>query len=170
MRKPAAVVVGLLCLGMAGAMGTASALTPEQPPGRMIVIRNDDGVLARVPLAGDTFAVGYRNSLYGTFAEERYTVGVDGTYRLEQIAADQLAVLEEYYAVPDPPVAAGDGDRRAWVVPANPARPAEFTRLSLAATNLGQRTLYVPGAPPLALWTLVGDTNPFIVLNLEENP
>ena len=70
----------------------------------MLVIRgHDGGVLASMPLAGARFAVSYRNSIYGTMAEERYAVLPDGRYRLVEIAADQLAVLEEYYAVPGAP-------------------------------------------------------------------
>ena len=44
----------------------------------------------------------YRNSVYGTLAEERYRVAADGRFALVELAADQLAVLEEYYAVPGP--------------------------------------------------------------------
>jgi hypothetical protein len=121
-----------------------------------------------VPLGGDTFAVSYRNSIYGTFAEERYEIQPDGSYRLVQIAADQLAVLEEYYAVPDAPVPAGPQDRRNYVVAPDPERPVVFDTLSLAATDLGQRTLHVPGEPPLELWSLVGNHNPFVVLDIKE--
>ncbi|MDI3195612.1 hypothetical protein QK290_14725 [Pseudarthrobacter sp. AL07] len=171
MRKPAAAVVGLVCLGMLGAGGIAVAGSPLEPHRpRAVVISNDGGMLASIPLAGDTFAVSYRNSIYGTVAEERYTVQDDGSYRLVQLAADQLAVLEEYYAVPGPPSAAGDGDRREWVADPDPGHPAEFGRLSLAATDLGRRTVYVPGAPPLELWKLVEDSDPFVVLSLKETP
>lgn len=168
MRRPAAVVVTLACLGMLGGAGFAFA-SPE-PSGLSVSITNDDGELASVPLSGTSFAVSYRNSLYGTLAEERYTVEPDGTFVLDQIAADQLAVLEEYYAVPGAPSAAEASDRRAWIVEPDPARPAVFERLSLAATDLGQRTLHVPGVPPLELWTLVEDNHPFVELHLEERP
>lgn len=171
MPKPAAAVVVLVCLGILGAGGIAVAGGPVEPHrARAIVISKDGGVLASIPLAGDTFAVSYRNSLYGTAAEERYTVHDGGSYRLAQLAADQLAVLEEYYAVPGPPSAAGGGDRREWVADPDPAHPAEFSRLSLAATDLGHRTVYVPGAPPLELWKLVEDSDPFVVLSLKETP
>ena len=171
MARPAAAVVGLVCLGMLGAGGIAVAGAPaESHPPRALVISNDSGVLASVPLAGDAFAVSYRNSIYGTVAEERYTVQADGSYRLVQLAADQLAVLEEYYAVPGPPSAARDTDRRKWVTDPDPGRPAEFGRLSLAATDLDRRTVYVPGAPPLELWKLVEDSDPFVVLSLKETP
>lgn len=169
MRMPAAVVVSLACLGLLGGAGFALA-SPVEParPGWEVNISTDDGELARVPLPGNSFSVSYRNSLYGTLAEERYTVAADGTYLLEQLAADQLAVLEEYYAVPGAPSRAATSDRREWIVEPDPARPASFERLSLAATDLGERTLHVPGAPPLELWALVDDSNPFVVLHLEE--
>lgn len=171
MRKPAAVVVGLVCLGMLGMGGIAAADGPPEPQhARAMVISNDGGVLASVPLAGDTFSVSYRNSIYGTLAEERYTVQHDGSYRLVQLAADQLAVLEEYYAVPGPPSAAADSDRRKWVTNPDPGHPAKFSRLSLAATDLGRRTVYIPGAPPLELWKLVEDSDPFVVLSIKETP
>ncbi|WP_026548642.1 hypothetical protein [Arthrobacter sp. Br18] len=170
MRKPA-VVVSLACLATLGGVGFAFAGTTASSPAPVAIrISNDDGELASVPLPGNSFSVSYRNSIYGTLAEERYTVSSDGTYVLEQIAADQLAVLEEYYAVPGVPSPAGTSDRRAWVVEPDPARPATFEKLSLAATDLGERTLHVPGAPPLELWNLVEDSNPFVVLHLEETP
>ncbi len=165
MRKPAAVVV--LLAGLVGLQGCAAAGGAE-PPQRILAVTNDDGELARVPLTGGTFAVSYRNSIYQTLAEERYAVQPDGSFRLVEIAADQLAVLEEYYGVPDAPTAAGSGDRRNYVVPPNPERPAAFQTLSIAATDLGQRTLHVPGEPPLELWTLVENTNPFVVLDIKE--
>ena len=171
MRKPAAAVVGLVCLAALGAGGIAVAGAPvESHRPRALVISNDGGMLASIPLSGDTFAVSYRNSIYGTVAEERYTVRDDGTYRLDQLAADQLAVLEEYYAVPGPPSAAADTDRKEWVADPDPEQPAEFSRLSLAATDLGRRTVYIPGAPPLELWKLVEDSDPFVVLSLKETP
>lgn len=171
MRTPAVVVVSLACLGMLAGAGFAFAdPAGSAPRGTTLVITHDDDELASVSLPGRSFSVSYRNSLYGTLAEERYTVEPNGTYVLDQIAADQLAVLEEYYAVPGVPMAAESSDRRTWIVEPDPARPAVFEELSLAATDLGQRTLHVPGAPPLELWTLVDDSNPFIELHLEETP
>ena len=170
MRKLAVVVVLLAgLLGLLGVLATGLASASGQgEAGRILVVRNDDGELATVPLTGDTFAVSYRNSIYQTLAEERYEVLADGSYRLVEIAADQLAVLEEYYGVPDAPTPAGPKDRRNYVVPPNPERPAVFETLSIAATDLGQRTLHVPGEPPLELWPLVGDHNPFVVLDIKE--
>lgn len=172
MVRPAIVIAAFGCLLALGAAMLGPAAERDTPlPARSIVIRGHAGdVLASLPLPGKRFAVSYRNSIYGTLAEERYIVLPDGRYRLVQIAADQLAVLEEYYAVPGPPRRAEAGDRRAWVVPPDPAHPAVFESLSIAATDLGQRTLHVPGAAPLALWRLVDDSHPFVVLDIEENP
>ena len=50
----------------------------------------------------------------------------DGRFELVEIAAEQLAVLEEYYAVPGAPRPAPAGDRLAYVVEPDPARPAVF--------------------------------------------
>ncbi|MEO3435033.1 hypothetical protein [Inquilinus sp. CAU 1745] len=170
MRNPAAVAVVLACLVSPAA--SAAGLDPAQgEAARAIVVRSHDGgILASVPLHGEHFAVSYRNSIYGTPAEERYEVLPDGRYRLVQIAADQLAVLEEYYAVPGAPRRAEEPDRREWVVPPDPAHPLVLERLSIAATDLGERTVHVPGAPPLELWRLVEDGQPFVVLGIEENP
>ena len=172
MRKPAVAVAALLGGIACGAAGLAAAAGNDpEPEERAIVVEDRDGdVLATVPLRGSTFAVSYRNSIYGTQAEERYAVLPGGRYRLEQIAADQLAVLEEYYGVPGAPSEADDADRRQWVVPPDPAHPAVFEELSIAATDLGERTLHVPGQEPLRLWPLVEDENPYILLDIKELP
>jgi hypothetical protein len=131
-----------------------------------VTVRDPGGtLLAQVPLAGDGFAVGYRNSVYGTRAEERYRVDADEGFVLVELAADQLAGLEEYYAVPGPVRPAPDADRRDWV--ARPGGTAEFTDLVIAATDLGERTLYVPGHPPVPLAPLA-TSGPTVVLDVEE--
>ena len=170
LSKPAAAIAVLACLAVSGV--AASALDAGRAEAaQAIVIRGDGGeVLARLPLAGQGFAVSYRNSLYGTLAEERYAVLPDGRYRLVEIAADQLAVLEEYYAVPAAPQRAAGTDRRKWVVRPDADRPALIERLSIAATDLGKRTVHVPGESPLELWRLVGNAHPFVVLDIEEKP
>ncbi|MBO0680883.1 hypothetical protein JRC04_25735 [Mycolicibacterium sp. S2-37] len=167
MLRPAIVVVSLACLGMPACAGSGSAGS-TQPAELSLSIGNADGELASVALTEDRFAIGYRNSLYGTWAEERYAVQPDGSYTLVQIAADQLALLEEYYSLPGAPRPADPADRRDWIADPDPGRPGKFTDLSLAATDLGQRTLLVPGNPPLELWTLVDDDRPFVVLTLKE--
>jgi len=165
-----AVLVWVVSLTAVSAAAFAFASGQSETAGRTLVVSNDDGELARVPFDRDTFAVSYRNSIYRTLAEERYEVQPDGTYRLVEIAADQLAVLEEYYGVPGAPVPAGPDDRRNYVVPPDPSRPAVFHTLSIAATDLGQRTLHIPGEPPLELWQLVGNDNPYVELEIKEIP
>ncbi|GAB3254619.1 hypothetical protein [Arthrobacter pigmenti] len=170
MFKPAIAVVALACAVTFAGLGFAFAAGQDESSNRSIVVAVDDGdVLATVPLAGDSFAVSYRNSIYQTLAEERYQIQTDGSYRLVQIAADQLAVLEEYYGVPGAPSQAPDGDRRNWVVPPDPDHPAVFTELSIAATDLGGRTLHVPGAEPVQLWRLVEDGDPYVTIEIKEN-
>ncbi len=135
---------------------------------RFLAVRTPDGeVLASVPLTGDRFAVGYRNSVYTTLAEERYRVLPDGRFALTELAADQVAVLEEYYAVPGAPRPAPSRDRRAHVAEPDPARPAVFDVLNIAATDLGERTLYVPGAEPVPIWRLVTGEDPTVLLEIE---
>jgi hypothetical protein len=56
------------------------------------------------------------------------------------------------------------------VVPPDPTEPVVLEALSIAATDLGERTVHVPGKPPLELWRLVEDKHPFVVLDIEENP
>ena len=131
-----------------------------------VVVRATDGtVLARVPLpATGRFALRYRNSLYGSFAEERFAATPDGRFHLRELAADELAVLEEYYAIPGPAERAPAGDRRTWR--ASPAETSAFERLTIAATKLGERTLLVPEQDPIALWRLV-DRDPVVVIELE---
>lgn len=180
MRKPAVAIAVVLITLTAGILGFATATATAFGPGeagagagaeRMIVVRDRAGdELASLPLNGDTFSVSYRNSIYQTLAEERYLVGADESYQLVEIAADQLAVIEEYYAVPGAPSPAPAGDRRAYVVQPDPNHPAVFDALSIAATDLGERTIHIPGSAPFALWQLVDDATPYLVLEIKEIP
>lgn len=170
MTTRAIAVVVCCCAALTG-LGVTLTSAWGDAPGRSVVVAGDDGeVLATVPLHGDSFAVSYRNSIYQTKAEERYDVRSDGSYRLVQIAAEQLAVLEEYYGVPGAPHRAPPDDRRQWVVDPDPAHPAVFTDLSIAATDLGERVLHVPGSDPVALWRLVDDSDPYLTIDIKENP
>jgi hypothetical protein len=135
--------------------------------GAALTVRDGGGaLLTRVPLPAAGFAVSYRNSLYGTLAEERYLAREGGRFGLVELAADQLAVLEEYYAVPGPVRAAPPGDRRRFV--AEPRDHPEFDELAIAATDLGERTLHVPGHAPVPLPPLVTD-GVTVVLDVEGN-
>ena len=167
LRWLAAVVLGAAAV-LAGAGAAATTAAPAGGDGPAVVVRTPDGeVVASVPLTGDRFAVGYRNSVYTTLAEERYRVLPDGRFALVEIAADQVAVLEEYYAVPGAPRPAPPGDRRAHVAEPDPARSAVFDALNIAATDLGERTLYVPGAAPVPIWRLVTGQDPTVLLEVE---
>lgn len=161
--------VAALAAVAAAAAALVTAAAEGGPAGTVAVtIRAPDGqLLARVPLTGDTFAVGYRNSVYRTLAEERYQVQPDGRFQVVQLAAEQVAVLEEYYGVPTRPRRAPAGDRLGYVAPPDPSRPAVFDLLHIAATDLGRRTLFVPGRAPVALWRLV-DEDPTVVMEIEE--
>ncbi|SDX75339.1 hypothetical protein SAMN05661080_01062 [Modestobacter sp. DSM 44400] len=160
-----------LVVALVVAAGSAAAVAAVDEPGvPAVTVRTPDGdLIARIPLAGDTFAVSYRNSIYHTLAEERYRVRADGRFELVEIAADQLAVLEEYYAVPGAPRAAPVGDRRNYVVEPNPAQPAVFRTLRIAATDLGERTLHVPGHVPIPIWQRVVTDDPTVILDIEES-
>lgn len=144
-------------------LGSGCAVADAGPA---LTVRDSGGaLLTRVPLPAAEFAVSYRNSVYGTVAEERYRVREGGRFGLVELAADQLAVLEEYYAVPGPVRAAPPGDRRRLV--AEPRDHPEFGELAIAATALGERTLHVPGHAPVPLPPLVTD-EVTVVLDIEE--
>jgi hypothetical protein len=153
----AAVMVVLLGAGAAVAGNRAPAL----------VVRGSDGTpLARVELPPDgSFALRYRNSLYGSLVEERFVVSTDGRLRLVGLAADELAVLEEYYAIDRPAVRQPAGTSRAWE--AEPPLTVEEAAILIAATDLGERTLLVTGALPLELWRLVDDAAPSVWLEVD---
>lgn len=150
-----AVVVALGAL-----LAAASLAGADHGPGTTLEIRDGRGsVLARVPLGTDgAFTLRYRNSLYGTVAEERF-VAAGGILELQELAARQLAVLEEYYAVTERPTR----DVRGWWH-SPPAYELELHSLTVAATDLGRRTLLVAGHGPVQLWRLVNDAAPSIVL------
>ena len=150
------LLVGAAAVSAAGADAHGSVVVTD-PTGRM---------LARVQLNADTsFSLRYRNSVYGTLAEERFVARDDGQFALDLLSAEQLAVLEEYYAVETRPVATDHGW---WRAP--PAYELEVEELRVAATDLGRRTLLVDGRPPVDLWRLVLDSSPSIVISVEGSP
>jgi hypothetical protein len=132
-----------------------------------LVVRNVEGAtLAQAELGDGHFALRYRNSVYGSPAEERFAIASDGRIVLVGLAADELAVLGEYYAALEPRPAA-EGDALRWE--AVPQQPVALGRLTLAATDLGERTLLVAGRHPIALWRLVGDSAPGLTLRAERS-
>ncbi|MGH2427475.1 MAG: hypothetical protein ACRDGV_01120 [Candidatus Limnocylindria bacterium] len=162
-RRPGLAIAAIL----AATLGFA-ALASAGGSGQTLVVRDrQGGELARVALPAEpSFSLRYRNSLYGSLAEERFMVGADGRMELVMLAADEVAVLEEYYAVDGAPMPAAASDSRRWR--AAPARAVALHELTIAATDLGERTLLVPGQPSVRLWQLVGDGNPSVIVSVEE--
>ncbi len=163
-RPPGLAIVVLATAVLTGAVG-CSPVAQSSPPERSLVVRLADGTeAARLALPDDgRFALRYRNSLYGSVAEERFVVdGARAT--LVELAADELAVLEEYYAA-DTATSADGGDPRAWV--AAPRNAVSFSSLQIAATDRGERTLLVEGHDPLELWELVTHGAPTVVVEVD---
>jgi hypothetical protein len=153
----AAVLALSIAAAAAGGGGSRQTLQVSLPEGT---------VLATIPLPDDgTVALRYRNSLYGTTAEERFTVTGDGRLRLSMLRAEQLAVLEEYYAI-DAPARRIGADGFLWE--ADPARTPVISALRVAATDRGERTLHVAGHGPVELWRFVDDAAPSVVLEIEQ--
>ncbi len=157
---------GLAILAVLAALIVPLALTaaaPAAPTQR--VIGPEGAVLAERVLHDGGFGLRYRNSPYRSLAEERYAVEPDGRIRLVELSADELAVLEEYYAIDRPAERQADDTARAWR--AEPAREVVIESLLVAATDLGQRVLLVDGAAPLELWRLVEDGDPSVRLEVK---
>lgn len=163
-RRAVAALAALVSVTGFALVGCGAAVADAGE--RSVTVREPDGtLLAHVPLPGGGFALSYRNSVYGTLAEERYRTAPDGTFRVVTLAAEQLAVLEEYYAVPGPARRASEPGAPAWL--AEPGSSTVLDELAVAATELGERTLHVPGSPPVPLPPLV-TTDPTVVLDIEE--
>jgi hypothetical protein len=129
-----------------------------------LVLRGPDGaVLAEVRVPDARFTLRYRNSLYRTLADELYAIRHDGAIVLVGLAAEQLAVLEEYYGIQGPARETRAGPMR-WA--ATPAREVIIQDLVVAATDRGERTLLVPGAQPLVLTALVEDRRPSVTIEV----
>lgn len=162
--RAAGLAAGLL---LAAAFGLAlTAAADRSAEDRRLAVTDAHGaVLASLPLPGDgRFTLHYRNSLYRSTAEERFAVTPERQLALEQLAADELAVLDEYYGALETQRAAG-GDTRQYV--GRPALRVVLDELTIAATDRGRRTLDVPGHPPLELWRLVTDSDPSVTLRVE---
>jgi hypothetical protein len=160
-RRPRAVAISIAC-----ALLAAIAIGAANPAVRSLRVTLPDGMtLARVPLPADgSFTLRYRNSLYGTLAEERFVVTATGELRLVELGADQLAVLEEYYAIDEP--AHREAGPRTFA--AQPANVPIIEQLQIAATDRGERTLLIRGQPPVELWHFVADGDPSVLLELNE--
>lgn len=156
---------GLAILVILAALVVPLALTAAAPAASTLLVRGPDGqVLAERSLPDGAFSLRYRNSVYRSLAEEHYALDAEGRIRLVGLSADELAVLEEYYAIDTPAHRQGGDGARAYR--AEPARTVVIESLLVAATDLGQRVLLVEGSEPLDLWRLVDDRNPSVRLDV----
>lgn len=168
-RRGALAIAAILALSTG--LPAAEAARDASPPGggwELTVTDATGDVLLRAPLPAGRFALRYRNSVYGSVAEERFAIASDGRLVLVELGADEATVLEEYYGTTRRPLAAPPGDPRRWRAP--PATPVALDELRLAATEHGRRTLVVSGAPSVPLWRLVGDGPPGVTLTAHEPP
>ena len=152
---------------LAASLGGATVFAREEAQ-RWIVVRDDAGIeLARAPLPpSGVFGMRYRNSVYGSIAEEWFLVEGDRLI-VERLAADELAVLEEYSVAFGAVRTGRDADRR-WEVAVE--RPPIDLPHRVRATALGERTLLSAGTE-LALWRLVAsDHDTLVVLSIEGSP
>lgn len=162
--RRAAGLAGVLLLALATG-GSVAAARPQSDPQRWLVVRDVSATeLARVPLpSSGRFGLRYRNSLYQSLAEEHFVVHV-GELQLVSLSADELAVLEEYYAAAHATRAAAGAGRR-WK--ASVERPAIRLPLRIQATALGERTL-LAGDREIELWRLVeGRADTRVILSVE---
>ena len=162
------ILIAAASAAVAVAVATvASASAPTAAPAEQwqLAVRAVNGtVLLRVPLPEARFALRYRNSVYLSLAEERFVVGADGQISLIELAADEAAVLDEYYETGERPRRSSGDDARLWIAP--PAAALEVLELQLAATRYGERTLLAAGRE-VVLSDLVGTAGPGVILEVE---
>lgn len=158
-----AATSAMAAVGFAAMLSGSPPIGAPQSSWQLVVRAANDEVLLREPLPGGRFTLRYRNSVYGSLAEERFAIDAHGRMVLVELAADEAAVLDEYY-IAQRPTPADPGDARLWR--AAPRAPQELDQIPMAATEHGGRTLVVEGRP-LPLWQLVGDGPPTITLEVE---
>lgn len=153
-------LAGLTAVVLLAVAMTSSVAVARDEDSRWLVVRNRAGAeLARVVLPpSDQFSLRYRNSVYESLAEERFSVVVD-QLRLDELAADELAVLEEYYTATG--AMRGGASDLEWRVAV--IRPPITLPLLIQATALGQRTLRTADSA-IALWRLVAGTDDTLVI------
>ena len=146
----------IVTLLFAGSTASAADAGTVGAAGWELLGRTADGTVAvRLPLPDGRFTLEYRNSLYGSPAAEHFAVTDDGRLTLVRLGATDAAILQEYYAVNEPPRRASAGAWAGWwQAPA--AAPLELASLTVAASFHGERTLVVGNGTRLPLWQMVG--------------
>jgi hypothetical protein len=120
------------------ALAGGAAVSADGPP-RVVAQDRDGDTVAELALPrSGTFALTYRHSYYRRPAVERFAAADDGSFRLVEITSPSEAVLE-YYDVE------GARARRGGWWTLKLARPVRFTKMALAATAVGRRTLVADG-------------------------
>lgn len=156
-----ATVSAIAIVTLLGTIAVATAVGRSQSD--LQVALPDGRVVVRLQLPDSReFSLRYRNSLYGTMAEERFLVTDDGQLQLIGLAAEQLAVLEEYYGATEPAHRSAGG----LAFAAAPAHAPVSETLRVAATDRGERTLLVAGHTPVELWQFVDDPDPVVVIGV----
>jgi hypothetical protein len=148
-------------------VGGGSETSGQGSPGLLdLTVRDQSGTLiaATMLAEGAGLSLRYRNSLYGSLAEEQFRAAPNGLH-LVGLGADERAVLEEYYVIAGPARRTGHAGGRTWV--ARPRDALVVNRLHVAATDLGERTLLLEGHPPVELWRSVEDDEPTVIITLE---
>jgi len=119
---------------VAAALAGGAAVRADGPA-RVVAQDRDGRTVAELALPRTgAFALTYRHSYYRQPAVERFEAARDGSFRLVEIASPSADVLD-YYELPG----ARRRERGWWTLELT--RPARFTRMALAATALGRRTL-----------------------------
>ncbi|MDQ3937331.1 MAG: hypothetical protein M3253_01480 [Chloroflexota bacterium] len=163
-----ALVAASFALGAVGLAVVGSGSPPAHAPEgdwQLVVRAANEDVLLRVPLPASRFSLRYRNSVYRSLAEERFSINPGGRMVLVELAADEAAVLAEYYSA-ERPRPADPGDGRRWR--ARPSAGVTLDELSLVATEHGRRTLVIDGRA-FPLWQLGGVGAPTVILAAEKS-
>lgn len=131
---------------MAAPLALGAVALADRGDATQVVARGADGqVVAALDLPADgRFALDYVHSYYRAPAQERFTAGSDGDFRLESIASRRAAVLD-YYEL------AGRRMRDGGRLRLYPHERRRYERLQLIATAQGRRTL-VAGARRMPLY------------------